>query len=644
MIVPDAMAKVRIITPKRLAPEVIETLYRSRALHVKQYAKGEYAGLDAAAPLPQAEQLSQALLTLRATKAMLGIGAHGSGHLPGQPLTEVISAVTRLHGQAKKLLAAAGEAEQQLAQLTSLQATLDALARLKLNPALLPNIRHIRWHVGTASSLAPLRALKDAELRHTRLGSRQLIALFTFAAADAALAEAGFTRLDLQPYQHLSPKKLQKDITSARQRHALAARAVRGLKKHLTFLLAAESLLETEIRKAEIPLQFATTAQSLIASGYVPRRQLDALRRELSDTVQAVSIEEEPIGHDEAVPVKLSNPRPVRNFEVLTRLYELPNHLEFDPSLLLAFTFPLFFGFMLGDAGYGLVTLMLFLFIRKRFPAARQLMNVLVYASIVTIAFGFLFGEYFGFEHVSGETGASLCGSAGLCLNKEIIEHHGTKEIVYSFPRLLQRTHSTVSIAGHELLSVLFIGVLVGAVHLNLGLLIGFFNVWRAHGIRHALLEKLSWLLLQAGIALALLALIGRLALSVWPGALIAAAALLMIALGEGVKGLIEVPALFSNMLSYMRLGAVGLASVGLAVVVNENLAKPFLAKGGFFVLIAIIIMVIGHLINIGLGVLGPFLHGIRLHYVECFSKFFHGGGQEYDPFGARTPATQGGE
>ena len=644
MIVPDAMAKVRIITPKRLAPEVIETLYRSRALHVKQYAKGELAGLDAAAPLPQAEQLSQALLTLRATKAMLGSGAHGSSRLPGQPLTEVISAITRIHGQAKKLLASAGEAEKQLAQITSLQATLDALARLKLNPALLPNIRHLRWHVGTVSSLAPLRTLKDAELRHTRLGSRQLIALFTFAAADAALAEAGFARLELQPYQRLSPKKLQKDITGARQRHALAARAVRGLKKHLTFLLAAESLLETEIRKAEIPLQFATTAQSLIATGYVPRRQLDALRRELSDTVQAVSIEEEPIGHDEAVPVKLSNPAPVRNFEVLTRLYELPNHLEFDPSLLLAFTFPLFFGFMLGDAGYGLVTLALFLFVRKRLPAAKQLMNVLVYASIVTIAFGFLFGEYFGFEHVSGETGASLCGSTGLCLTKEIIEHHGTKEVVYSFPRVLQRTHSTVQIGGHELLSVLFIGVLVGAAHLNLGLLIGFFNVWRAHGIRHALLEKFSWLLLQAGIALALLALLGRLALSVWPGVLLAAAALLMIALGEGVKGLIEVPALFSNMLSYVRLGAVGLASVGLAVVVNENLAKPFLAKGGFFVIIAIIIMVIGHLINIGLGVLGPFLHGIRLHYVECFSKFFHGGGQDYDPFGARTPATHGGE
>jgi V/A-type H+-transporting ATPase subunit I len=74
-----------------------------------------------------------------------------------------------------------------------------------------------------------------------------------------------------------------------------------------------------------------------------------------------------------------------------------------------------------------------------------------------------------------------------------------------------------------------------------------------------------------------------------------------------------------------------------LAVVVNENLAKPFIEMGGFYIIIAIIVMIIGHTVNIGLGVLGPFLHAIRLHYVEFFSKFFHGGGQEYKPFGVKT-------
>jgi len=106
-----------------------------------------------------------------------------------------------------------------------------------------------------------------------------------------------------------------------------------------------------------------------------------------------------------------------------------------------------------------------------------------------------------------------------------------------------------------------------------------------------------------------------------------------MLGKGEGIQGIVELPSLFSNMLSYMRLGAVGLASVGLAVVVNEELAMPFIEKGGVFILIGILIMLLGHGINILLGVIGPFLHGVRLHYVEFFSKFFQGGGKEYTPF-----------
>ncbi len=157
-----------------------------------------------------------------------------------------------------------------------------------------------------------------------------------------------------------------------------------------------------------------------------------------------------------------------------------------------------------------------------------------------------------------------------------------------------------------------------------------------------AVLEKLSWLIMQIGLVLIVLSALHMIIVPVWAGIAVFAAALIMIYLGEGVKGLIELPALFSNMLSYMRLGAVGLASLGLAVVINENLAKPFLEKGGIFIVIALIIMVIGHVINIALGVLGPFLHGIRLHYVEFFSKFFHGGGQEYTPFGMK--AQMGGE
>ena len=105
---------------------------------------------------------------------------------------------------------------------------------------------------------------------------------------------------------------------------------------------------------------------------------------------------------------------------------------------------------------------------------------------------------------------------------------------------------------------------------------------------------------------------------------------------GEGVQGIVELPSIFSNMLSYVRLGAVGLASVGLAVVVNEKLTLPYFEKGGWFIALGIFALVVGHVINIALGVIGPFLHSLRLHYVEFFSKFFKGGGVLYSPFGQK--------
>ena len=204
---------------------------------------------------------------------------------------------------------------------------------------------------------------------------------------------------------------------------------------------------------------------------------------------------------------------------------------------------------------------------------------------------------------------------------------------MYEFPRLLSRVHSHVNVMGYEVLSVLVIGAIIGFFHLNFGLILGFLNELH-HGFAHAFFAKISWIVLEAGIIMAVLASMNIIANPLsWVGIAVAVAGIVMLGLGEGVRGFIEIPALFSTMLSYMRLGAVGLASVGLAVVVNEKLAAPFFHKGGLFILVGIVIMLFGHGINLLLGIIGPFLHGIRLHYVEFFSKFYQGGGEEYQPF-----------
>ena len=150
-----------------------------------------------------------------------------------------------------------------------------------------------------------------------------------------------------------------------------------------------------------------------------------------------------------------------------------------------------------------------------------------------------------------------------------------------------------------------------------------------------AIYEKASWFILQIGIALLALSYFGKILISPLIGAGFLGLSILMLFKGEGIKGIIELPSILTNIMSYVRLMAIGLSSVELAIVINES-SKEFFHKGGFFVLIGVLILVIGHAINIMLGLLGSFLHSLRLHYVEFFSKFFHGGAKKYQPFGAK--------
>jgi V/A-type H+-transporting ATPase subunit I len=161
-----------------------------------------------------------------------------------------------------------------------------------------------------------------------------------------------------------------------------------------------------------------------------------------------------------------------------------------------------------------------------------------------------------------------------------------------------------------------------------------FINEVVSHGLRHAFFAKLSWYVLELGAALLALSGLGLLPVHWGVGLAVVILAAVMIFIGEGIQGLVELPSLMTNILSYLRLGAVGLASVGLAVVINENLALPFMEKGGIYFVFAIFILIVGHSINIALGVLGPFLHSLRLHYVEFFSKFYKGGGIPFVAFG----------
>jgi len=172
----------------------------------------------------------------------------------------------------------------------------------------------------------------------------------------------------------------------------------------------------------------------------------------------------------EEPPIKHENNRAVQPFESLTDLVSVPRYNELDPSFMLLLTFPLFFGFMIGDAGYGLTTLAVFYDGgMKLFPKAADIFKSLMYASIATIIFGLAFGDAFGFIIFGNES--ALTQLTGIGLFSQI-------------PILFHRAHHL----GQG--QVFEISILIGLVHVNLGYLLGFYNEYVNHGIKEASLRK----------------------------------------------------------------------------------------------------------------------------------------------------------
>ena len=348
---------------------------------------------------------------------------------------------------------------------------------------------------------------------------------------------------------------------------------------------------------------FGTSEYTFVIMGWIPKKFLKKTRAALHEAFSdRVVVCELPTTEQdlENAPVFYDNPFWVKPFEFIMQLVAPPRYREIDPSPILAVFFPLFFGLMVGDIGYGLVILALALAIRYRFAAmafAQSLSDILAISSIPTIFFGYLFGEFFG----------------------DLGEMMGWLHPV----TFLGITWNRVD----AMIPMLIVAIAIGVVHVVLGLLIGIRNAVIMKSRKH-LFEKCGMLMMIA----ALVVLMGMLAgvvpeAAIYPVIVLMVIALPLILMGAGVFGTIEVMSTVGNILSYARLMAIGMASVILAMVANK-------LGGAFeFALIGIIVAILLHALNILLAMFSPSIHSVRLHLVEFFSKFYEGGGMVYRPF-----------
>ncbi len=416
-------------------------------------------------------------------------------------------------------------------------------------------------------------------------------------------------------------------------------------------ILPIEEELVVEVRKAEVAGRLGRSRSSFALEGWIPQREIPRVESALSKVTggrhQVIVTDEH-----EGAPTLMRNPPGFRDFELFIRFFSIPQAGEVDPTLVFSLVFPIFFGFMLGDAGYAGFILAVCLWMIWRIgnpkagptivpkflvnftttimppPAMKQLAKTLVPGCLIGIGLGVVFDSYFGFP-----------------LSAFTMGHFDFALIPWSTPA------GQPNMLPGQLVYVaklLLFTVYVGIAMVTLGLIFGAVNAYFHKNWRH-LAGKVCWILLAWGISLAGLSLVHH-----YPGSWLIAyhayfyeylAMLVVGAVGvlatEGPMAAVEIPTIVSHVLSYARLVGILLASVILAFVVNtiaitgSSTQAALITHGVGYAILAFVLVLVVAVFNIILGVVEPGIQGARLLYVEHFSKFYTGNGKPFVPFGA---------
>jgi V/A-type H+-transporting ATPase subunit I len=636
MLKPVEMVKVSVVGPKNHFEQVSEVLYSVHTLHIEDYT-GDDEYFDIGEPLKDASKFARYLVSLRATLSYMNgtkedirkFKVDEIEKIAEEKVTELESLITGYVDEIRKC-------DEEIKSLEEEKRLIEPLMLLNIPPFLLSGYKSLEVFVGFVRS-NPEKIIeeitKDFMLVIEPFEGKYVMALFVKKGIERdignALQEVGFTEITppaIETSYEDRVREIEREIESIRNRRINLKEKLETVEnENLDLILAMEEHFSIELEKDELPLKAATSKYAFVISGYVPSDKFEEVKRVIEEKTDGKVVIEKIKDEKWKPPTALKNPSPIKPFEMITHTFATPKYTEFDPTPVIWIFFPLFFGFMLGDIGYGVAILILSSYLKKKFKTEgwQSLLNVMLYCGASTVIFGVIYGEVIGFE---------LFGEHGI--------------LFPSIEPIAPRLEPEVAV------TLLIISIVLGLLKVYLGYIMGFIQVYKQHGFKDAMFEKGGWITLLTGGILAILS--GMQSMGVWNvlspallqpflgiGLVLFLAGVIMIIKGEGVVYIMEIPTLLSNIMSYARLLAVGLSSVGIAVAFNKIGVDLFIKKGGFLIVIGIIILGLGHFINLLLGVIDPGLQSLRLHYVEFFTKFYEGGGIKYQPFGRKRKYTE---
>jgi len=380
--------------------------------------------------------------------------------------------------------------------------------------------------------------------------------------------------------------------------HATSHRGLEALKEQLSI----------EYERCQATARLGATEEASYLRLWVPREKqagiVDAIE-EASGGLCAFDIDPDP----KDAPTLLDNPPLLAPFESLTRMYSPPRYNQIDPTAITAPTFVIFFGFMAGDAVYGLITTAVSYMLRKRYGKYSKGVNdffyIMMCCGLSTILFGVMTGGYladFLTKYVLGIA---------------------TRDMPFVVIDPLYKSNAVL---------LLSITVAVGVLQIVFGHVLGMLDKLSRREYKGVLTDNLSWLLIFASVP----------ALIMWSKAAalaVFAAGFILLFWGSGILAFLTIPGSVGNFVSYSRLLALNLTSPGVGMAFNflSSLLWNIPLVGP---IIAVALFITTHSVMLLMNPIGAFVHSLRLHYVEFYGAFYDGGGIEFQPFMERREHT----
>ena len=416
--------------------------------------------------------------------------------------------------------------------------------------------------------------------------------------------------------------KVQSELKNAEDDVNRYRRILESCRKDIPLLEKKDAELTAELNLylASHTAESAVESKVLIFQGFAPAEDNEHMAEAL-DAMDIIWFAEDASKEDNP-PIKLKNNRFTKQFEVLTNMYGIPVYDEFDPTIFLSIFFLLFFAMCMGDAGYGILLVAIGFFLKGKDGGLAKLWSLIVTLGVATFAVGIVMGGFFGMDL-------------------------STKEWV---PEGLKRIMITgdITVGGSSYAKQMVLSLGIGILHICLALIMK--TVWaiRNNGLKNSL-GTLGWTLLIVGgiiaLAIGLTGVISENAMK-WILITIAGVSALgiyffnkwgrnpLVNFGAGLWDTYNTASgLMGDVLSYIRLYALGLSGGMLGSTFNQIAGMVKGADPTWQWVPFIIILLIGHALNLAMSCLGAFVHPLRLNFVEFFKNSdYQGKGTQYNP------------